>query len=140
MAELSLQLLDGLLQCKDLVEERALQRLIKRRQLLVLRCVSLLLQLPPQTVKDLQDLHFLCSRVFRHFESLFSSTFNPKPDQATAGWEPGGCDHGLLTWRKYSCCPHLDGSVAASSPGRLSTSAEAGRGERGSSPWASARL
>lgn len=53
MAELSLQLLDGLLQCKDLVEERALQRLIKRGQLLILRRVSLLLQLPPQAVEDL---------------------------------------------------------------------------------------
>lgn len=139
MAKLSLQLLDGLLQCQDLVEERALQRLVKRGQLLVLRRVALLLQLPSEAIEDLQDLHFLCSRIFRHFGLFFSITFK-KPDRATAGWEPRGCDHGLLTWRKYSCCPHLDGSVAASSPGRLSTSAEAGRGEPGSSPWASARL
>lgn len=127
MAKLSLQLLDGLLQSEDLVEERALQRLIKRRQLLGLRRVSLLLQLPSQAIEDLQNLHFLCSRIFRHFGLFFSITSN-KPDRATAGWEPRGCERGLLTWRKYSCCPHLDGSVAASSPGRLSTSPEAGRG------------
>lgn len=74
MAKLSLQLLDGLLQCKDLVEERALQRLVERRQLLVLRRVSLLLQLPSKAIQDLQDLHLLCSRVFRHFGIFFSIT------------------------------------------------------------------
>lgn len=74
MAKLSLQLLDGLLQCKDLVEERALQRLVEHRQLLVLRRVSLLLQLPSKAIQDLQDLHLLCSRVFRHFGIFFSIT------------------------------------------------------------------
>lgn len=134
MAELSLQLLDGLLQCKDLVEERALQRLIKRRQLLVLRRVSLLLQLPPQAVEDLQDLHFLCSRVFRHFGSLFSSTFNPKPGGSTAA---------ALTWTEVWRPPHLGvspprqrlgGASGALAPGRLRACKSSG-GEWGYQSW-----
>lgn len=59
MTYLSLQLLDGLLEGEDLVEEGTLQHLIKGRQLLILRRVTLLLQFHSQAIEDLQDLHFL---------------------------------------------------------------------------------